>query len=302
MSRQGDRVAFISFATVVVFGSATAVGIRFSNRELAPLWGAGFRFLIAAAILGAVMAVLRLPAPQGRALRGAAVFGALNFGGAFALLYYGLVRVHGGLGQTMLAVVPLATLILAVAHGQERMRPRALIGALVALAGVASLSLGPLRDGVPLVSILALVGSALCMAEAAVLVRSFPAVHPVPLNAIAMLVGGALLTAASTMLGEPMELPRATETWLALAYTVLIGSVVVFVLFIVVLAHWSASRTTYAFVLIPLLTVLLSAWIDDEPLRPELGIGGLLVVAGVYIGALRSSPAEERVVRPTTPT
>ncbi len=38
---------------------------------------------------------------------------------------------------------------------------------------------------------------------------------------------------------------------------------------------------------IPIFTVLFSAWLDDEPVGVELILGGLLVLAGVYIGALR---------------
>jgi drug/metabolite transporter (DMT)-like permease len=62
-----------------------------------------------------------------------------------------------------------------------------------------------------------------------------------------------------------------------------------------VLRYWAASRAAYAFVLIPFVTVVLSAWLDNEPLGAALLLGGLLVLAGVYVGALR--PA--RV--PTTP-
>jgi drug/metabolite transporter (DMT)-like permease len=82
-----------------------------------------------------VMAVLRLPFPRGRGLTGALLYGALNFGAAFALAYYALVRLHAGLGQTLLALVPLATLLLAVAQRQERLRLAAVIGTLLALAG-----------------------------------------------------------------------------------------------------------------------------------------------------------------------
>jgi hypothetical protein len=33
--------------------------------------------------------------------------------------------------------------------------------------------------------------------------------------------------------------------------------------------------------------VLLSAWLDNEPLGVGLLLGGLLILAGVYVGALR---------------
>jgi hypothetical protein len=42
------------------------------------------------------------------------------------------------------------------------------------------------------------------------------------------------------------------STWAAVGYLVVVGSVVVFVLYLVVLRYWTASRAAYAFVLIPL--------------------------------------------------
>ena len=47
------------------------------------------------------------------------------------------------------------------------------------------------------------------------------------------------------------------------------------------------GRTAYVYVLVPFVTVALSAWLDDEPLRAGLVLGGILVVTGVYVGALR---------------
>ena len=64
-----------AFAAIAVLVGGNAVGIRFSNRELDPLWGAGLRFALAAIVLGAAMAVLRLELPRGRALTGALLFG-----------------------------------------------------------------------------------------------------------------------------------------------------------------------------------------------------------------------------------
>jgi drug/metabolite transporter (DMT)-like permease len=82
-------------------------------------------------------------------------------------------------------------------------------------------------------------------------------------------------------------LPERGAIWLALAYMVILGSGPVFVLYVVVVRLWSASRAAYTFVLIPIVTVLLSAWIDNEPITPGLLVGGAMVLAGVYIGALR---------------
>ncbi|HVD25859.1 MAG TPA: DMT family transporter [Gaiellaceae bacterium] len=287
-----ERTALAAFAVMSILAGGNGVAIRFSNRELAPLWGAALRFSLAAALLALAMAVLRLHFPRGRALGGALLYGTFAIGGAFALAYYGLVEIHAGLGQTLLALVPLATLFLAVLQRQERLRGGALAGGLLALAGIAVMSNTTLRAEVPLVSFLALVGSACCFAEAAVLVRRFPPVHPITMNAIGMATGALLLFAGSLVAREPLELPDQRSTWLAVAYLVPIGSVLVFVLYLVVLRYWTASRASFEFVLIPVVTVALSAWLDDEAITAELLVGGLLVLAGVYVGALRPTPSD----------
>ena len=276
-----------------MLAGGNAVGVRVSNRELDPLWGAGLRFVLAASLLAAVMAVMKLELPRGRALAGVLIYGALIFGGAFSFMYYALVDIHAGLGQTLLALVPLATLLLAVLQGQERLRGAAVVGTLLAVAGIGVISGVSGGESVPVLSLLAVLGAVLCFAEATVLVRHFPSVHPITTNAVGMATGAVILVALSLLLQESIALPERSATWLALAYMVVLGSGPVFVLYVVVVRLWSASRAAFGFVLIPLVTVLLSAWIDDEPIGIGLVLGGLLVLAGVYVGALRpaASPA-----------
>jgi drug/metabolite transporter (DMT)-like permease len=42
-------------------------------------------------------------------------------------------------------------------------------------------------------------------------------------------------------------------------------------------------------VLIPLVTVVLSAWLQDERITWLFAVGSVLVLAGVYFGALRTA-------------
>jgi len=282
-----EQRATAAFFGMSVLAGGNAVAIRFSNRELDPLWGAGLRFALAAALLAAVVVILRLRLPRGAALAGALLYGTLGIGGAFALAYYGLVHIHAGLGQTLLAIVPLATLFLAVLQRQERLRLAALVGGVLALAGIAVMSQATLDEDVPALSLAAVLAAAFCFAEAAILVRRFPPVNPVVMNAVGMATGALLLLGGALLAGEAFELPRRGETWFAIGYLVPVGSVLVFVLYLVVLRYWEASRAAYEFVLIPVFTLALSIWLDDEPLTLGLLLGGPLVVLGVYIGALR---------------
>ncbi|HZM78701.1 MAG TPA: EamA family transporter [Candidatus Limnocylindrales bacterium] len=292
----GRRAALLSFLTSAVLAGGNGVGIRFSNRELPPLWGAGVRFGVAAALLLIVMAVMRLPLPRGRAWTGPLTYGLLNFAASYALGYYALLHMRAGFGQILLALVPLTTLLLAVLERQEKLSLAAVTGTLLAFAGVTLMAWVPQTEPVPLLAILAAVASTLCLGQTAVLVHRLPGAHPVTTNAIGMAIGAAVLLASSFLLRQAHPLPQRTETWLALVYLVIPGSIGVFVLYLLVLRSWPASKAAYLFVVIPFVTLALSAWLDQEKVGPGVVVGGLLVLAGVYFGALRRRPPTDSVL------
>lgn len=293
---KGRRLTLLAFAGFVVIAGLNFVAVRFSNRELAPFWGAGLRFGAAGLVFLALALGRRSPFPRGRALAGALVFGVLAFGVSYALAYYALVRAPASVAAVIVALAPLMTLFLAsVVHGVERLRARGIVGGLVALLGIALI----FRDGLvgahaPLLSLVAIVLMALCLSEATVLVKRFPKVDPFAMNATGMLVGSALLLALSFGAGERWALPRTTEARVAVLYLVLVGSVVMFFLYLFVLGRWSASATSYQTVLSPIVTIVAGALLAGERIGWVLVAGGALVLAGVYFGALRSAPAPPR--------
>lgn len=290
-----DRVALAAFVVGSVLAGGNAVGVRFSNRELDPFWGATLRFALAAAMMLVVVAATRRAVPTGRALVGAAVYGLLAFGGAFAFAFYALVDLEAGFGQILLSIVPLVTVLLGALQRQERLTGAGLVGAVIAFVGVVVMS-GQSLGAIPIGSVLAAVGAAICFAEAALTVRRFPQVDPIVLNAVGMSVGAVFLAVLTFVSGNEITLPTKGETWAAVAYMVVIGSGVVFTLYVLVLRYWDASRANYSFVLIPPFTIIYSAWLLDEQVGPALAVGGALVLVGVYIGALRrSSPIAEAV-------
>jgi drug/metabolite transporter (DMT)-like permease len=283
-----ERVTLAAFVAGSVLAGGNGVAIRFSNRELDPLWGATLRFVLAALPLLLLARALRLALPRGRALAGAVAFGLLQFAATFALLYYALVELHAGFTQIILALVPLLALGLAVAEREERFRAGALLGGVLAVVGVAVLSGAALPSPLPLLALLAALGAAVCFAQAAVLVRILPPVHPVAMNAVGMSSGAAALFVLAVLAGDEIALPRKAATWEAVAYVALFGSIAVFLLYLFVLGRWEASRASYSFVLIPIVAIVVSAWLDDEPVGLGLVLGGALVLCGVYVGALRA--------------
>ncbi len=284
--RSGDRLTLVAFLVTVLLGGLNFVAVRYSNRELPPFWGAGLRIGAAALLLLAVASLQRVQFPRGRALLGAAIYGLLGFGGSYALGYWAILYIPAGLAATILASAPLFTFVLAVAHRLERFHWRGLVGAGLAVTGIAVTSLRSLEGGVPFWPLLAALGMAFCFAEASIIIKRFPRSHPVSTNVVAMAVGALVLLTLSTLRGEARSLPAQASTWVALLYLVLLGTSTVFVLFLFVLRRWSASTIAYQFVLFPLVAVAASALLEGTPVTTPLLLGGGLILGGVYVGVV----------------
>jgi drug/metabolite transporter (DMT)-like permease len=284
-----DRLALVAFSGAVVIGGSNFVAIRFSNRELEPIWGAGFRFALAAAVFGLLFAALRLPFPRGRALVLGGAYGLLAFAGGYGCLYWAMQEVPAGIAAVVMAVGPLLTLLLAVAHGMERLSARAAVGALVALAGSALIFFQPgsIQFGWRSFALLGI--AALCFSES-VVVSKLAGQHPVSLSFVGMSIGAVVLVVVAGLAGESLVLPADGETQLALAYLVA-ATVGLFLLVLVVVQRWTASATSYAFVLMPVIAVALGALVADEAIAATTVVGGTIVGAAVYVGAVRRSTA-----------
>ena len=277
---------FAAFLVFVVFAGANAIGVRFVLKEMGPFWSAALRFVVAGLLLAAFAALRRRPLPLGRHLVGAVLFGVVGFALAYAFLYEALGDAPAGTTMLMLAIVPLLTVLLAAAQRIERLRAIGVAGAAVACVGIGVVSADQLTLAVPAASLALLVAAATCQAESGLIVKRFPPGDPITANAVAMLVGAALLAGAALLIGEPFVVPTMPATWIAMLYLIGPGSIGVFVLLLYVLERWTASATSYAFLLFPLVAIVLGALLLGEPVRPSFLLGGLIVLAGVYIGAV----------------
>ena len=113
-------------------------------------------------------------------------------------------------------------------------------------------------------------------------------------NVVGMSLAAVLLLTLSSFTGESWRLPSLVPTWLAFGWLIL-SSIVGFVLIVWLLSRWSATATSYIGVLTPLVTLAVASVLSAEtPTLTFLG-GSLIVLLGVYIGAL--SPAGSRQVR-----
>lgn len=295
---RSKRLTLIAFVVSTFLVGNNPIAVRYSNAELPPFFGAAIRFAAASLLLFLVVLALRLPFPRGRSLLGVLVIGVLQFGVNYALLYRSLLHVQAGLVSVILALGPLLTFFVAMAHRQEAFQWRVLIGGLLAVGGIAIVFRHELSASVPLMPMLAVILSSACVAEASILFKSLPKAHPVTTNALAMATGAAILFAMSWLWHETPRLPTLPTTWIAFSYLVLFGSVGVFVLALYVLARWPASTAAYQAVLMPIVTIPFAAWLAQETVTVEFLIGVTLALIGVCVGAVIPANIMDRFLPP----
>jgi len=282
-----DTATLIGFAGIVLIGGLNFVAVSKSNEQLQPFWGAGLRFGIAAVVLYVVCRVARLPIARGRDLVYVGVYGLLSFAG-YGFAYAALMPPTGLRAATaaiVVASVPLFTLLLAVVSRLERFRWRALLGALVAVGGIA-VSGADAAHGTRLVDLLLISGFVACAAAGTVVAKQFPMGHPLPTNAVAMAIGAVPLLALSRVFGESWGLPTAVGSQVAVVYLAVIGSGGLFGLYLFVVRRWVATATAFAIVLMPIVAAPAGALILGQPVGPLFYVGAVVVAVGVYVGAL----------------
>ena len=290
------RSVLIAFLVFIFISCGASVAIRRTYVELAPLGTAASRFILAAFLFWVIVFFKRIPLPKGRAMLGALLFGVLTIGLAFILISWGLVATPASRFQILIATVPLLTIFLSALHGIEAISWRGVVGSLIAVAGIAVTAGGAMTSELSLTHIGAILMAAVFIAESGVLIKKFPPNPPMVTNAIAMTVGGFILGITSLVSDEKWTIPTQIGTWIAFLYLVILVTIVSFVLYLFMLNKWSASGTSYGFVLMPFVTIIEASIFAGEEITSNFLVGAGMVLIGVFVGALLPSMTKSAIV------
>jgi drug/metabolite transporter (DMT)-like permease len=281
-----DRQVLLAFILYVIIGGGASVAIRICYQELAPFWTGASRFGLGALAFWAIAFWQKIPIPRGRALHGALLFGILTIGLAFMLVAWSLVVIPASLFQVLMALIPLFTVFLSTLHGLEGLTRQGVFGSFLAVVGIAITVGGTSNAVFSLPHIAGILVAAALIAEGGVLIKKFPKNPPVMTNAISMTVGALILGIASMIRGEEWNIPVQASTWAAFIYLVIFVTVITFLLYLFVLGKWTASNTSYGFVIVPLVTILIASTLAGERITWNFLVGSAFVLGGVIVGAL----------------
>lgn len=277
----------LAYVAVVVIWATTPLGIQWSAE------GAGFLFGVTARmVLGALIAlpVLALMGQRvsfaPRALLAYAA-GSLAIYGGMLSTYWAAQYLASGMVSVLFGTAPLFTSLLAAKIlGERSLTLHWLVGLVLAFMGLLLIFHEQLSlQGVAGWAVWVMLWSAFIHALSTVLVKKINAPVSGSVTSVGALWVAALLYLATWVLFAPQgELwPQSidTQTWGAIVYLALFGSVFGFMLFFFALRHLSASLMGLITLLAPVLALWLGWWVEGEVLSSLALFGTVLVLAGL---------------------
>ncbi|WP_337152938.1 MULTISPECIES: DMT family transporter [Pseudomonas] len=288
-----DLAVYGRLATVTMIWGGTFVAGRYLAGGLSPLLAASLRFLLASLALLGFMAVARIPLVR-PSLR---QFGQLALLGFFGIFFYnlcfflGLEQVKASRASLIVALNPAVIALASWALFKERLGRRKLLGIALCLCGAALVICS--RDPSALAAQagswqgdLLILGCVLGWGVYSLFSRGLNhSLGSLQTVTCSILLGTLMLCAATLIRGE-FDLQAVARLNLAqglsLLYLGVLGSALAYIWYYDGLRRIGATRCGVFIALNPLTAVILGALLLEEQLSPVMGLGGALILGGIY--------------------
>lgn len=283
----------VALALVYVIWGSTYLGIRFAlEGGYPPLLMAGMRFVVAGALMYAVLRLRGTPAPTLAQWRNCTVMGVLLLGGGNGLVCIAEQSVSSGLAAIAVASAPLWIGLFATLRGQ-RSGVLEWTGLAIGFVGVLWLNAGSTLTATPQ-GLVALLIAPIAWAFGSVWSRGRDLPSPFMTAAAQMLCGGAAMLLAGGLLGERFAGLPTLQGTLSVLYLIGFGSIVGFTAYVWLLHHVRPTLAgSYAYVN-PVIAVVLGAWLAAE----RFSLHDLGAMAVILCGVVAITLARTRVPKP----
>lgn len=287
---------WVALWTVYLVWGSTYLAIKLAVRTLPPLLTAGTRFLLAAAILAAVLALagrtLRVSRREGVT---AGALGVLLLAAGVGLVHVAETRIDSGVAAMIAGSVPLQIVVWRTLT-RDRVARQTVIAAVVGIVGLAVVVLpNGIGSGTAAVGLAVMVVGTLAWSCGSFVSRRLrlPA-DPFVATTYEMLGGGIVLVVAATAAGEWGDLDAAAfaagplAAWLYLAIA---GSVIGFSAYAWLLGNAPISQVVTHQYVNPIVAVGLGALLLGERPAPSTLLGAALIIGAVVVTVRREAAA-----------
>lgn len=287
--RKGRRAkALFALSLVCFFWGTTWLASKEGVRHMPALQLAGIRQFLGGACYVVFFLVKGFPLPKRREWRTIFVLGILNFFLSNGLTTWSVQYLSAGLAAIIAAIFPLWLVVISLFSSKSKISFKPMIGLVIGFAGVCIIFYEHLQDffnkdfqfGI-ILSLLATWSWAFGTLYTKKQAANF---NPYFSLGLQMLISGFSLGVLTGFTGQAVPLAAIPwQSWAAIGYLVVFGSVLSFIAYLYALQNLSAEQASlYAYVN-PVVAVLLGWLILSEKVTLFIAIGGVVALVGVYL-------------------
>lgn len=278
---------YLLLTTLAAIFGLSFIFTNISVRDIPPLTVAAARLFIALLIMFPIMiaASQKLPAFGSIWIY---VFLSGLFGNAlpFSLVSWGQVKVDAGLAAIFMAVMPLATILLAqILTDDERINRWKMAGVLLGFAGIVVLmgknSFTTLGDDV--LRQLAILLAAICYALNAIITRKLTTIPKYSMVTALMIAASVLMVPASLLLDQPWTATPHTDSIGALLMLAVGSTAIATLLILMIIDRCGATFLSQINFMVPLFGVIFGAMLLSERLPVNAYIALVIILTALAL-------------------
>lgn len=289
LRHRGTRFrALFALGLVCVFWGTTWIATKFGVSHMPALQLAGIRQFFAGSAYLAYFSMKGKMLPRGKEWLPILILGFLNFVFTNGLTTWGIQFITAGLGAIISSIFPLWLMLIGLFSSEYKVPGKAVWGLLLGFSGICvifSEHLGDFLNADFRFGIFLSLTASLSWATGTFFtkkaVKNFDPYFSI---GIQMFISGIVLYC--TAWGSGMTVPVRLipwQSWAAIFYLVLIGSVLTFAAYLYALQNLPTNLvSTYGYIN-PVVAVLLGALLFNEKLTLFIAAGGVITLAGVYL-------------------
>ncbi|HSL22593.1 MAG TPA: EamA family transporter [Vicinamibacterales bacterium] len=296
--------ALVAWLAVCVIWGTTYLGIRISIETLPPFLMAGVRWVVAGALLAALVRANGRPFPVAGARRGVVITGLLLLVVGNGGVVWAEQFVTSGLTAVIIASSPFWMVTVDALRGGERVTGRTLLGLTVGFAGIVLLVWPALTAGGSegrgfLAGVIALQIACAGWALGSSLAKRLSQQQDIfATTAVQMISAGVVLLLIGTVAGEWRHLHFSVRSSSALVYLIFVGSIAAYGAYAYALKHLPVALVSLYAYINPIIAVALGMIVLDEPFDARMAAAAAIVLVGVALvhrsgGARSGVPARK---------
>jgi drug/metabolite transporter (DMT)-like permease len=287
--KKGRRAkAIFALSLVCFFWGTTWLASKEGVRYMPALQLAGIRQFIGGACYVIFFLLRGDRLPKGKEWIPILVLSVLNFLLSNGLSTWSVKYISAGLAAIMAAIFPLWLVVIGLFSSKSKISFRAIVGFIIGFSGVCIIFYEHLDDflngGFQFGIMLSLIATWTWAFGTLYTKKQAANFNPYFSLGLQMVISGLALSLFTKLTNQVVPLSAIPwQSWAAIGYLVVFGSVISFIAYLYALQNLSAEQTSLYAYINPIVAVLLGWMIFSEKMTAFIAIGGAVTLLGVYL-------------------